>query len=68
MMTPIAATLFNAIGTQPTGWESLTQAVSAAHKIPKKGWMRVRGDLQGLINAGLVARVDDENDELYVRV
>ena len=64
-MTKIQTTLMNAINEDGVVWADIVKAVSAKHKV--SNWMTVRNNLQGLINAGLVARLPSVLCEAYVK-
>lgn len=53
--------------TTPTSWEAMVDAVKASGaKVPKNGWLQVRGVLQYAINTGMLIRTLDVREENYV--
>jgi hypothetical protein len=67
MKTTIRETLLSTI-SPVADWGVIMTNVSAQHTIRKGGWMRVRGELQALINEGLVKRDADVRSETYRRL
>ena len=64
-MTKLQQTLMAAITTDGVVWADIVAAVNAKHKI--RNWMTVRNNLQGLIDAKLVARLPNIFCEAYVK-
>ena len=57
--------LLEIITTEGSDWRKICDYVEANAKVRKGGWMAVRGELQYLINTGLVRRADDIHNEIY---
>jgi hypothetical protein len=57
--------LLEIITPEGTEWRKICDYVAANVKVRKNGWMAVRGELQYLVNSGLVRRASDIHNEVY---
>jgi hypothetical protein len=48
-----------------TDWRKICDYIKANAKVRKNGWMSVRGELQHLVNSGLVYRGKGIHSEIY---
>jgi hypothetical protein len=65
-MTKIQMLLMEIITLDGAEWSDIVKYIRD-QKIKVTNWNKVRAELQGLINAGAVYRVQQVNNEIYVR-
>lgn len=68
-MTKIQIVIVETIEKNDNGgeWSQIVEAIKNAG-IKVKNWLTVRGELQGLINAGTISRTKNLHKEIYVKL